>query len=92
MGSSQHKSNSRRRAKRAHSDRRHSRVTIYAQRLAQVRQELRGHINLLEWIQSHVIVARMALDGQNAEQDSEISVLLRISDTCAPRYWHFPKV
>ena len=39
--------------------------------------ELRGIVKRLQLVESHIIVCRLALDGQNAEHDKEVATLLR---------------
>ena len=45
--------------------------------MTDVGTELRSVLKQLERVESYVIVARMALDGQNAEQDNEVAWLLQ---------------
>jgi hypothetical protein len=45
--------------------------------LPDIGADLRGVVEQLERVESYVIVARMALDGQNAEQDDEVARLLK---------------
>lgn len=50
---------------------------IDAPTLATIGQELRMSVMYLELVESYVIVCRMALDGQDAGQDSDIGTLLQ---------------
>jgi hypothetical protein len=52
-------------------------IPVGAPTPASIGTQLRGIVTRLKVVESYVIVARMALDGQDAEQDNEVATLLR---------------
>jgi hypothetical protein len=66
-----------RRGKKTRPARQPSPAAICAHTLAHIGRELRCSVKLLEITQSYVIVCRMALAAQNAEQHADAATLLQ---------------